>query len=197
MITRYCAFCGKEIQVSIPYNAKYVRYQNKWYCADCFTTITTPRVLSHGWFDKTKDYVVREVSKDDIDKLFKKHYGIDFIPSYIYVKLEAIYKGEYKGLAQPIPPHELLDILRRKMDYLDSNALRKGLTGIPRINYDLAVAMGSYKSYKEWQASVLAEQEEAKRQAEDRQGYSYKLKGYSVQPEPDQDNNFIDLDEDE
>lgn len=187
--------CGERIEVTLPYDYSYVHYRNAWYHTDCFTASTTPRVLKNDWFSKTKDYVQREVSKDNIDRLFKKHYNVSLIPQYIYIKLDSIYKGTFKGLAQPIPPHELLDILERKMDYLDKNATRKNLSGISRINYDLAVACGSYKSYKEWQASLQAEQEQAKQEAEERKGYSYKLRGYVPSEESEKEDTFIDLDE--
>lgn len=197
MLIRHCAKCRREIEVSLPYSFNYVYYQKKWYCTDCFTAITTPRVLKNNWFDKTKEYVLQEVSKDNIDKLFKSHYDVSLIPKYIYIKLDQIYKGVYKGLAQPIPPHELFDILERKMEYLDKNAIKKNLSGISRIDYDLAVAIGSYKSYKEWQASIKAEQEQAKQEAEERQGHHYKLRGYVPPSEPEADNMFISLCEDE
>lgn len=195
MLIRRCSKCGREIQISLPYSSTYVYYQRKWLCADCFTAITTPRVLKNDWFNKTKEFVLQEVSKDNIDHLFKTHYKLNLIPKYIYIKLDSIYKGSFKGIAQPIPPHELLDILERKMEYLDKNAANKNLSGIPRVNYDLAVAVGSYNSYKEWIASLKAEQEVAKQEAEDRQGYSYKLKGYVPPNKPEKENMFIDLDE--
>lgn len=197
MLIRHCTKCGREIEVSLPYSPTYVYYQKKWYCTDCFTATTTPRVLKNNWFDKTKEYVLQEISKDNIDKLFKSHYDVSLIPKFIYIKLDQIYKGTYKGLAQPIPPHELLDILERKMEYLDKNAIKKNLSGISRINYDLAVAIGSYKSYKEWQASLKAEQEQARQEAEERQGYHYKLRGYVPPSEPEADNMFISLYDDE
>lgn len=197
MLIRHCANCGREIQVSLPYSAKYVYYQKKWYCADCFTVITTPRILNNGWFEKTKVYATQEVSKDNIDRLFKKHYNVSLIPQYIYVKLDSIYKGAYKGQAEPISPYELYDILLRKMDYLDKNAAKKSLTGIPRINYDLAVAIGSYKSYKEWKASVIAEQTQEEQLVQERQSYSYKLKGYVPSSEPEPDDNIIPFDDED
>ena len=197
MLIRKCAFCNGEIQVDLPYSKKYVYYKpkNKWYHADCFTAVTTPRILNGDWFHKTELCVKQEVPKDNIDKLFKKHYGVSYIPKYIYIKLDSIYKGTLKGLAQPIPPIELLDILERKQDYIDKCLSSKGITDVPAINYALAVAIGSYKSYKEWLAKCAAEQEIAKQEAENRQGYSYKLKGYVPPNEPEKENTFIDLDE--
>ena len=167
MLIRKCAKCGREIQVSLPYSFKYVYYKNKWYCTDCFTAITTPRILKNGWFDKTSAYVLQEVSKDDIDRYFKHHYNLSCVPSYIYIKLDSIYKGKYKGLACPIPPDELLDILLRKQNYIDGCLNYKSIDGVGKINYALAVAVGSYDSYKRWKEKNKAEQEKLKKQIED------------------------------
>lgn len=197
MLIRRCANCGREIQVSLPYSNQYVYYQKKWYCTDCFAVITTPRVLKNGWFEKTKAFVTEAVSKDNIDRLFKKHYDVSLIPQYIYVKLDSIYKGTYKGQAEPISPDELLDILERKMDYLDKNAAKKNLSGVSRINYDLAVAIGSYKSYKEWKTSMLAEQEQAKQVTKDDQAFRYLLNRHVPVSQVVEENNFIDFDEEE
>lgn len=196
MLIRHCALCGKEIQVSLPYDNSYVYYKtkHKWYHADCFTVVATDRVLKGNWFEKTKDFVLQEVSKDNIVKLFNKHYNINVLQP-TFVKLDQIYKGTYKGIAQPIPPHELLDILERKMDYLDKNAIKRNLEGINRVNYDLAVAVGSYQSYKEWMAKLEAEQAEAEQVAKERQGHSYKLRGY-IPPATTVDDEIIDFDDD-
>lgn len=195
MLTRYCKACGREIKVSLPYDpTAYVYYQKKWYCTDCFTAMTTPRILKNNWFEKTKEFVLQEVSKDNLCQYFMKHYEISKIPNKIFIRLDAIYKGTDKGLAQPIPPHELLDIVERKENYIDSCLRKKGVTGVPMINYALTVACGSYKSYKEWQASVKAKQEQAKQEAEERQGYHYKLRGYVPSDESDCENMIIALD---
>ena len=196
MLIRHCALCNKEIQVSLPYDNSYVYYKTKrkWYHADCFTAIATDRILNGGWFGKTKDFVLQEVSKDNIVKLFNKHYNVN-VPQSVFVKLDSIYKGTYKGIAQPIPPHELLDILERKMDYLDRNAIKKNLEGISRVNYDLGVAVGSYQSYKEWRAGLEAEKALAEQEARSRQSYSYKLKGYVPPNESEKENMFIFDDE--
>ena len=197
MLIRHCANCGEEIKVSLPYSSKYVYYQKKWYCTDCFTAMTTPRILKNNWFEKTKEYVLQEVSKDNLFKYFVKHYNLSSIPPYIFKRLDAIYKGTDKGLAQPIPPNELFDIITRRESYIDFCIRKKEITGAARINYALSVACGEYKSYKEWQSSLKAEQEQAKQEAEERQGYHYKLRGYVPPSEPEADNMFISLYDDE
>ena len=196
MLTRKCARCGETIELHLPYSKSYVYYKTKgkWYHLDCFVDSTSSRVNIKEWVDKTEAFVLSEVSKDKICQLFFHHYDVSSIPVYIFKKLNEIYNGTYKGLAQPIPPHELYDILIRKIDYLDRNAVQKNLDGVSRINYDLAVAMGSYKSYKEWLTKVKAEQvttQEAKRNA----AYSElsKPRGYVQPDEPREE--LIDYEE--
>lgn len=161
-----CAACGREIEVSLPYSGQYIYYnpKKKWFHLNCFKQLSQGKRISvESWEDKTKDYVLCQVSKDRIDALIKKHYNTS-VPQYIYVRLDQIYKGTRKGLAQPIPPHELLDILLRKMHKLDMVAIKKQETdpyfkGIKRFNYDLAVAVNSYQSYKEWLCKQQLEDE--------------------------------------
>lgn len=195
MLTRKCAVCGEKIEVSLPYSKQYVYRKPKWYHLDCFTAVTTPRTHVGDWISKTSDFVRSEVSKDNICQLFYKHYNITCISSRLFKKLDQIYNGTYKGLAQPIPPHELYDILIRKMDYLDKNAHYKGLDGEQRANYDLAVAMGSYGSYKAWLTKIEAQQAENDEELKRRQQNPdlYKLRGYV--PSQKSKEEVIDFDE--
>lgn len=198
MLTRKCALCGEKIEVSLPYSKKYIYYatKKKWYHLDCFTAVITPRTHVGDWINKTSEFVNSEVSKDNICQLFYKHYNVTCISTRLFKKLDEIYKGTYKGLAQPIHPSELYDILVRKMSYLDSNARRKGLDGEQRANYDLAVAMGSYGSYKAWLTKVKADQAEAEDQRKQVQADPdrYKLWGY-VEDKSKPKEQIIDFDE--
>ena len=195
MLVRHCANCGGEIKLSLPYSSNYVYYRNKWYCLGCFTAMTTPRILKNDWFSKTKNFVIQEVSKDDLYNYFINHYHVCNVPPYIFKKLDQIYKGTLKGLAQPIPPHELLDIIERKEDLIDSWIRKKGVNNdVSKINAALTIACGSYGSYKEWQARVKAEQEDATMDIEERKSYSYKLRGYVPPSESEHEAIIIDDD---
>lgn len=199
MLTRKCAVCGKEIQLTLPYSKDYIHKKvsgtGKWYHLDCFKQTIGPRVKVEDWIAKTSDFVRSEVSKDNICQLFYNHYNISCISVRLFKKLDEIYKGTYKGLAQPIPPHELYDILLRKMDYLDKNAAKKGLVEEQRANYDLAVAMGSYSSYKAWLTKIEAQQAENDEELKHRQAdpNRYKLRGYV--PSRKSEEELIDYEE--
>lgn len=195
MLTRKCAVCGKQIEVSLPYSKQYIYRKPKWYHLDCFTAATTPRTHTGDWIAKTSDFVRSEVSKDNICQLFYNHYNISCISSRLFKKLSQIYDGTYKGLAQPIPPHELYDILCRKMNYLDKNAVKKGLDGEQRANYDLAVAMGSYNSYKEFLAKLEAQQKELDEEMAQRVANPSKYKLYGYVPSDKPQEELIDYEE--
>jgi len=200
MLIRHCALCNKEIQVSLPYDNSYVYYKTKrkWYHADCFIAVATDRILNGGWFGKTKDYVLQEVSKDNLYKFFVKHFQAEYVPPYIFKRLENIYSGCEKGLTQPIPPHELLDIIERKESYLDKQFIRKGITdSTTKINYALTTACGSYKSYKEWRAGIEAEQEAVKQSKADQQySAAFNRMTKTRSTESKKESMFIDLDDD-
>jgi hypothetical protein len=201
MLIRHCALCNKEIQVSLPYDNSYVYYKTKrkWYHADCFTAIATDRIINGGWFGKTKDFVLQEVSKDNLYRFFVKHYQADYIPPNVWKRINGIYNGTEKGLAQPIPPHELLDIIERKESYLDKQFVRKGITdSTQKINYALTTACGSYKSYKEWRAGLEAEQAAAVQAEADRQYSAAFTRMTKHHPtESAKEDMFIDLEDDD
>jgi len=163
MLIRKCARCGETIEVSLPYSNKYIYYatKKKWYHYDCFVESTSSRVNIKDWISKTANFVLTEVSKDDMCQFFFKHYDVCSIPVRIYRKLDEIYKGSFRGLAQPIPPDELFDIIKQKDDYLFKQFRLKEIEGERRIDYALAVAMSSYKEYKAWRTRIEAEQVEA------------------------------------
>ena len=81
------------------------------------------------------------------------------------------------------------------MDYLDKNAAKKGLVEEQRANYDLAVAMGSYSSYKAWLTKIEAQQAENDEELKHRQAdpNRYKLRGYV--PSRKSEEELIDYEE--
>lgn len=89
-----------------------------------------------------------------------------------------------------------MDILERKQDYIDKCLSNKNITGINAISYALAIAVGSYKEYKEWISKCAAERELEKQMARNRKDRDISLKGYVPEDTPRKENFFIDFDED-
>ena len=188
MLTRKCALCGEEIHLTLPYSNQYIYYKSKkkWYHVGCFTTVLTPKMKLEDWIDKTRDTVLTLVSKDDVCQWFMHHYEVCLIPSRVFVKLDSIYNGTFKGLAQPIPPNELMDILKYKDDYIFRQFKTKGIEGVGRIDYALVVAMSSYKAYKQMIVKTKAQEAELDKELKDRMANpnKYKLWGYVPSDKP-------------
>lgn len=69
--------------------------------------------------------------------------------------MDSVYKGTYKNLNRPVPPEDLLDMWKQKRNYLDKVAeqnRKKGteITGVNRVNYDLAILLSKYDAYLDW-----------------------------------------------
>jgi hypothetical protein len=105
-----------------------------------------------------KNSVEQIKAKDDIYNFMLNNYEVSFIPKYVFIKLSSIYSGTYKGMSCGILPTELLDMWKRKINYLNkiaNNNLTKGnnMNPIQRINYDLSILINKYDSYKKWKES--------------------------------------------
>lgn len=157
-----CTCCKGDIIISLPYSKKYVQRASKWYHLDCLkeSLPEKTRVNFQALVDKTKPVVENHYYKHKIYNLLVDHYNCSMVPNSVFVKLQQIYDGTYPGLAIPIPPEDLIDMLERKMPYLDKNAAKKKMSGVSRFSYDLAVVMSKYNSYLDWKAACKAEEEE-------------------------------------
>lgn len=82
-------------------------------------------------------------------------YGLTFLPKSFFINLNKIYEGTYKNLSSPIPPEELFDMWKRKINYLNKTAdknsrMGKEINDVCRIYYDLSILLSKYDSYREW-----------------------------------------------
>lgn len=102
------------------------------------------------------------IDRNHLYTWLQRKYDLVIIPSYVFQKFEAIYKGEFKGQAQPIPPDDLLDMFQRKWDELCQLANWKRLEGVNRLNYDIAVILGKSTSYYRWKDQQKSKEEEIK-----------------------------------
>ena len=85
-------------------------------------------------------------------------YEVTNIPKHIFIKLNSIYSGTFRGMNTSISPEELLDMWERKMSYLnkvaDGNKTKGNeMNSAQRINYDLSILINKYDSYKKWKES--------------------------------------------
>jgi hypothetical protein len=105
----------------------------------------------------------KKVTQKTVTDWIFQNYEITLLPKYFYINLSKIAKGEYKGLAKPVPWADLLDMWQRKWSYLEKVHIKneqqgKRIEGMARINYDLAIVLSKYDSYLKWKAESEAEQ---------------------------------------
>lgn len=103
--------------------------------------------------NKTKVYKGKSV-KTGLDTLvvwIQQEYSISFLPKIFYSKMATVANGSYKGLKEPVPYTDLLDMLQRQKPKLDRQlASKKFDQQLYRFYYDLAVVLNKYDSYKAW-----------------------------------------------
>lgn len=185
MAFRKCSICGADINVDknkelffVDLSTKNVKHTH----VDCFINVKTN--LKRGkktveWCEefikeqreKEKNSLERQYSIERIYAFIQDNYGISFFPTYFYTKMSNIFNGTYKGLTKPMEPEDLYDMWIQKINQLDKiaeNNRRKGneITGLGRVNYDLAILLSKYDSYLQWkerQKLALTEVEEKKK----------------------------------
>ena len=159
---RKCNVCGNTILIDKNNSERAVHYKSKYYHYDCFNDLCDQRIASKRtsalWtevksqIDEFVNEVVREqqilIDKDELDKWLKQHYEISFINPPIYIKLDSIYKGTYKGLAYPILPNELLNEWQYYWNELHANRQRINLDGERAISYDLVILLSRNAEYR-------------------------------------------------
>lgn len=168
-LIRKCKICKVQMPLDESIKGKAIRYENSWYHLDCFINICESRIKRKGHDPKwdvalseipqlikmTNDFLDDYVVKDKIYRHILSAYNLSMCPAYIFTKLDGIYEGTLKGIAQPIPPSHLLDMWIQKQKWLDKHAEQKkskgdNMTGVSRVVYDLAILCGKYGDYKKW-----------------------------------------------
>lgn len=109
----------------------------------------------------------KALSRQLTDFLYEQ-YNLSSLPKYFFMNLQKIYKGEYsKNLRKPIPCEDLFDMWQKKMDYLNrqneyNKEHGKELYGVQRVQYDLAILINKYDSYRAWKDKQTAIHEQEK-----------------------------------
>lgn len=97
----------------------------------------------------------RRKNLDNLIRYLTSVYNVTYYPSFFYKKLAEINSGTHKGMTTGIPYDDLLDMFQKKRGYLDkvafnNNKIGKVMTGLSRINYDLAILINKYDEYLSW-----------------------------------------------
>lgn len=190
MLALKCCVCKETFQTS-PYTGEIVQYDGKYWCVPCLVKKRTdPRTRKDKWLpllneddrkiaelrEKTRALLDNQTAKDSLYTYLEEHYNVSFFPKYFFIKMTSIFDGSFKGLTQPIPASDLLDMFQQRQFKLDKDAAKRWGSNQPepigRINYDLAVLMGKYGSYLMWKKSKEAEQKEVEKQIANNKLYS-------------------------
>lgn len=121
-------------------------------CAFYISQIKTENEILKSEEKKTQE---KRLMKDQLYNFISDMYDISFFPKFFYIKMDSVYKGEYKGLKKPVPPEHLLDMWEQKKSYLlkvhERNRTHgKEFDGLQRVYYDLAILLSKYDSYLNW-----------------------------------------------
>lgn len=192
-----------------------VYYENKYYHKHCFLELiekrteqaknkTTKQYLK--WMEVKKNlneilsfseqHIRNSLYKDVLNDFLLKTYNMTVIPSYIWLKLTQITKGEYKNISVKIPLSEILDMWERQMKFLDKLAydnMTKGkeLINGDRINYDLSVLLNKYDSYLQWkEKNKVLDIEEEKKVEEDKYQQEHNSSYYHVSDKSEEKDLF-------
>lgn len=164
---RKCPFCEDGIDINKVDNTFFVDGSKYIHC-QCFVKHKTSLKKGAWGQGKCDDYIKQKLMtvEDDVaQRTIKKRltdwvfeaYDISYLPTYFYTKLESIFSGTFKGQSRPVLPEHLLDMWQQKKLYLDKIATRnaaagKEISGVNRINYDIAIVLSKYDAYLDWKA---------------------------------------------
>lgn len=173
-ISRKCDCCKDIISINKNNVNDAIFYDKKSYHRKCFIDICNKRAKMKRmsvaekwqWVLKNIERVSREskyhymesIYKEEINQFILSEYDLTIIPSSVWQKLSNIYFGTFRGMSVGIPPEELIDMWRRKIDYLNRVASQnvtkgKSMNIGQRINYDLSILVNKYDDYKKWKES--------------------------------------------
>lgn len=103
--------------------------------------------------DKEKNKL--KLDRDKFINYIQETYEISSFTKYMFIKLSQINSGKYIGLNEPISYEDLLYMFKSKKEYLEkvyqnNYAKGKSFDSLSRFNYDLAIILSKYESYKRW-----------------------------------------------
>jgi hypothetical protein len=180
---RICAICGDTIIIDKDNSNRAIQHKKKFYHFDCFNDMCDQKIankrkdVSSTWAEvKTNiDKIVAEttkeqklqVAKDELSQWLLVQYDISFLSTRLFMKLNDIYNGTFKGLAYPIGPIELSEEWQYYWNELCAIRRNKDIVGESAINYDLTILLSrnaEYRKIKEKERVAREVREQQKRE---------------------------------
>ena len=186
-ITRKCSICKEPIYINDTTEDFFITLKNEtksYTHTNCYIEKQTTKKRSPKTVEECQEYIEqcrqsakaiekKKSTKNELYEFLFDMYDISYFPQYFYIKMDSVYKGTMKNLNKPVPPEDLLDMWKQKRNYLDKVAeqnRKKGneISGVNRVNYDLAILLSKYDSYLKWkeqQKIAIAELDESKKRS--------------------------------
>jgi hypothetical protein len=202
--TRKCKHC-KDLIILEEY--KFILYKDSYFHYDCLIKSLVDKKkggvseeeakgIAEGLKEESHQSVREIIARNHLFSWIQKKYDIVVLPSYIFTKFDAIFKGEYKGQSKPIPPEDILDMFERKWEELGKTYawnMSKGnnMDALGRLNYDIAIILSKSTSYYKWKQQDKATQQQLKEiQLEN----TNKIKYENIVSKPNnKQNNVVDI----
>jgi hypothetical protein len=172
-ITRKCSICKETVDLErdnvIYHNEKYSHFDCyvEYQCSKKRNKLTRDEIIRKSIDIQKEGFAIVKniVIKEKLYKWLQSNYNVVVLPKFFFIKMDSIYDGTYKGLARGIPAEDLYDMWRRKKNELDKIAdsnKRKGneISGLGRLQYDLAIIINKYDSYLNWKEKQKILQQE-------------------------------------
>lgn len=211
-IKRKCGHCGETFYISKYNIEEAIYYDKKLYHSRCFINMCQEKLCAKRSNKQKWSSALRQIDaiqkdtctrltdalyREDIFYFILDAYDITIVPSVVWRKLNQIYTGTIEGMSVGIPPAHLLDMWRRKIDYLNGISKRNETKGkhmqpIQRLQYDLTILINKYDSYLKWlekQRIIAAESGDEKSHNIVRQSIGYS----SFQENVCEDDDISDL----
>ena len=180
---RKCAICGGTVVIDKDNSNKAIQYKKKFYHFGCFDSMCDQKIankrkdISSAWTDvkvgidklvteTTKEQRI-QVAKDELSKWLLVQYDISLLSTRMYMKLNDIYNGTFKGLAYPIGPVELSEEWQYYWSELCAIRRNKGIVGESAINYDLTILLSRNAEYRKTKEKERVAKEVKKQQIDE------------------------------
>ena len=218
LIHRKCDECKRTLVIDRNNSTNCILFDGKAFCYNCFIKSCTRKAVNPRakkvWREaledldriesETKSSIQKTYLRDDIFNYMLKMYDVTFIPSKIFTKLAAIDDGTYVGLGRAIPLQEFFAMWKDYQTNLDETARQyahrnnKTLDWPNRINYDIAILVGKYDTWKAKKKAAQVEmeqqiQKEKERQAKIKAKRNYRLPSKRKEKSPEMDELLDDI----
>lgn len=179
---RKCDYCKESICIDRSNIHDILMFKNKYYHNKCFEAHVHQKLagkkpnkmwteaLDHieEYENDAKEAIDFWFIRDDIYNHLLDNYDIVEVPGTVFTRIDAVITGTYGCKSRPIDYAEFVACWRdgqKTLNKINRNnkAAGKNITGVSRINYDLAIVIKKFPQWKKRQEKLKAERIEIER----------------------------------